>query len=81
MLALHHNSISENAEITVAMLLAKLDYFLFDRGWICFGLREHQAPRRRRVNTVGFNRKVMVVAHDEGHRLELLKRHRLADHM
>jgi hypothetical protein len=65
--ALNVSSISENAEIAVAVFFAELDYFLLDRRWICLGLAEDQPPRGRRIDAVRFHRKAMVIAHDKGH--------------
>jgi hypothetical protein len=61
-------SVGENPEITVAVFFAELDYFLLDRRRIRLGLAEHQPPRGRWIDAVRFYRKVMVVAHDKGHR-------------
>jgi hypothetical protein len=65
--AFNAGSISENAEIAVAVFFAEFDYFLLDRRWICLGLAEDQPPRGRRIDAVRFHRKVMVIAHDKGH--------------
>jgi hypothetical protein len=65
--ALNAGSISENAEIAVAMFFAELDYFLLNRRWICLGLAEDQPPRGRCIDAVRFHRKVVVITHDKGH--------------
>jgi hypothetical protein len=72
-------SVGQNPEIAFAVFFAELDYFLLDRRRIRFRLAEYQAPRGRGIDTVRFNRKVMIVTHDKGHRLELLRPSRLAD--
>jgi hypothetical protein len=52
------------------VLSAEFDYFLLVRVGVRLWLAEHKSSRRRWINTVGFNGNIMVIADDEGHRLE-----------
>jgi hypothetical protein len=72
-------SVGENADVAVAMKLAEFEQFFLDRGGILRGFGEHQAARRRRIDTVRFHREVVIVAHDKRHEADSLSRHTLHD--
>lgn len=65
------SSVSQNPNTTFAMFSAEFDHFLLARRGVRFRLAEHKFSSRRRINTVSFNGNIVVVAHDEGHQLEI----------
>ena len=60
-------SVSEDADIALAVHFAELDYFEFDWGWVGLGIAQHMLARGRGVHVVGLDRQVVIVAEDKSH--------------